>query len=227
MKLIFLGPPNSGKGTYAKRIAERTKTTYISSSGLFRDAADRGMEFGKKAMEYINLGRPVPNEMAIGVLIERLNQPDCANGFIFDTPYNADQAKEIDKNEKTKIDVAINVTVPEEILIRRGASRVACKKCGTTYNLLTVPPKKEGVCDKCDGELYQREDDKKEKIIIRLEEYRIRAGPLEEYYKNTNRLEEVKWDKELIPEGGTDVPIEDMIKQVMDILERLKSFQIK
>lgn len=222
MKIVFLGPPNSGKGTYAKRIAPTLGLTYISTSGLFFEAAEKGLEYGKKAVEYINKGYPVPNEISAGVIIERLSEPDCEKGYILDTPYNKEQAELIDKNEKTKVDVVINVVVPEEILIRRGTSRITCKNCKWIYNTLTLKPLTEGVCDKCGGELFQREDDKEEKIKIRLEEYKKRASPMEEYYKEQGKIEDIEWKHEMIPEGDIDIPIDTMLNKIIEILNKNK-----
>ena len=224
MKIVFLGPPNSGKGTYAKRVAPKLGLTYISTSGLFFEAAEKGLEYGKKAVEFINSGKPVPNEISAGVIIDRVTQPDCENGFILDTPYNKEQAELVDQNEKTKVDAVINIVVPEEVLKRRGTSRIICKECKQIYNKLSLKPKEEGKCDKCGGELFQREDDKEEKIKVRLEEYRNRAGPLEEYYKERGILINIEWKKEYIPEGDIDIPIEFMLEH---ILEKLKNLQNK
>lgn len=223
MKIVFLGPPNSGKGTYAKRVAPKLGLTYISTSGLFFEAAEKGFEYGKKAVEFINNGKPVPNEISAGVIIERLSQPDCKDGFILDTPYNKEQAELIDKNEKTKVDIVINVIVPEEVLIRRGTSRITCKNCKWIYNKLALPPKQEGICDKCGGELIQREDDKEEKIKIRLEEYRKRAGPLEQYYNNRGILVNIEWNQKNVPEGMIDVPVEIMLEKILEKLKNVKS----
>ncbi|NYZ79869.1 nucleoside monophosphate kinase [Candidatus Micrarchaeota archaeon] len=219
MNVAFLGPPNSGKGTYAKRVSKALGVPYVGSGDLFRKAYEDKTALGIKAHEYFGNGKPVPDELTINLLIQELKKAKNEKGFIFDTPYNANQAKAIDDDPQTRIDAAINVVVPDEILIRRGSSRVTCGKCGWIYNTLTLKPKQDGICDKCGGKLVQREDDKPDRIKVRLQEYKKRSGPMEEYYKKENKLKEVNWSKKLVPKGEIDIPIGVMLDKILSLLK--------
>jgi len=206
VRIVFLGPPGSGKGTYATRIAPELGIPHISSSGIFKDAEKAGLEMGKKAMEYIRQGKPVPDEIAIAAIIERLTQPDCKNGFIFDCPYNVYQAKKLDENPQTKIDLAVSFVWPKEILLEKLSARRVCENCyniynianiqreieGVKYNLPPISPKVEGICDKCGGKLVQRPDDRMEAVKVRFEEYQKRGQPLVDYYKERGILIEIR-----------------------------------
>ncbi|MCD6398560.1 MAG: nucleoside monophosphate kinase [Candidatus Aenigmarchaeota archaeon] len=217
--IVFLGPPGSGKGTRASRIAPKLGIPHIAVGQIFRDAISNKTPMGEKAKEYINEGKQVPNEISVGIILERLSQPDCKNGFILDSPYDKDQAEEIDKHKK--IDVAVYVNVPEKILIRRLSSRMVCSKCGAIYNIRTLKPKIEGICDKCGGRLYQRDDDKPEAVEKRIHVYKERITPLLEYYKNRGILIEAGFTVDEIPEGLEDMPADEMAEKT---LQKIKDF---
>ena len=192
MKLVFLGPPGSGKGTYASRIEDKRGWPQISTGQLLRDC--RGdPEYGKTIIEYQDSGKLVPDEIVMAVLKKRLSQDDCKNGFILDGfPRSLDQVEELEKI--TKIDLVINLVVPEEIVIFRLSNRRQCRKCAEIFSVASeaVKPKVEGVCDKCGGELYQRDDDKPEVIKKRLDTYHQNTAPLIDYYRNKGIIADVE-----------------------------------
>lgn len=204
-----MGPPGSGKGTYASRIAAKLKIPHISTGDILRGARD-DPKHGKTIREYQDKGLPVPDEIITKMILDRLSRPDTKNGFIFDTPYNVEQAKAIDKF--VKIDAVVNLAVSEDISIKRLASRRVCRKCGETYNLATkILPKKPGICDKCGGELYQRSDDSTEAVKERLRIYDGRAKPMLEYYREKGNLAEVECEI-------VDIPPEEMVDRIFDAL---------
>lgn len=222
MRLVFLGPPGSGKGTYASRVAPKLGIPHIGTGDIIRKAIAEKTPVGIEAEKYYNEGKPIPNEISTKAIIERISQPDCKDGFVLDSPYNREQAEAIDKI--AKIDIAINLSVSEDIIIERLSTRRVCKKCGAIYNIRTLKPKVDGICDKCGGELYQREDDKPETIKKRFEEYEKRVGPLIDYYKNRGILVEIGFTKNEIPEGYIDMPLEIMLSKIM---EAIKNFENK
>ncbi|HDD53243.1 MAG: adenylate kinase [Aquificota bacterium] len=186
MNIIMLGPPGAGKGTQAKMLVERLGIPQISTGDMLREAVKEGTELGKKAKEFMDAGKLVPDEVVIGIVKERLAQPDCEKGFILDGfPRTIPQAEALDKVLEElgkKIDYVINVAVPNEELITRLTGRRTCRQCGAMYHVVFNPPKEEGKCDKCGGELYQRDDDKEETIRQRLEVYEAQTAPLIDYY---------------------------------------------
>lgn len=217
MNIVFVGPPGSGKGTRASRVAPKLGIPHIAVGDIFREAIAKETPMGKKAKEYYDAGKPVPNEIATKIIIERLNQEDCKDGFILDSPYNREQAEEIDKNKK--IDIAIYLDIPEEILIKRLSTRRICKECGAVYNIKTLKPEKEGICDKCGGELYQRDDDKPKAIKKRIESFRKRIDPLLDYYKEREILLNAGFKKEEIPEGKEDLPLDMAVSRTIEKIE--------
>lgn len=217
MNLIFLGPPGAGKGTQAKRVAEKYGIPQISTGDMLREAVAKGTELGKKAKEYMDKGELVPDEVVIGIVKERLQQPDCEKGFILDGfPRTLAQAEALDEMLKEldkKIDAVINVAVPEEEVVKRITYRRTCKNCGAVYHLIYAPPKEDNKCDKCGGELYQRDDDKEETVRERYRVYRENTEPLIDYYRKKGILYDVDGTKD----------IEGVWKEIEAILEKIKS----
>jgi adenylate kinase len=182
MKLIFLGAPGAGKGTQAEVISEKLSIPTISTGNIIRAALKNGTEMGLKAKEFIEAGKLVPDDVVIGIIKERLAESDCANGFILDgfprTIPQAEMFTAICPDVKV-----VNFEIADEIVIKRLSTRRVCKACGANFNILTLPPKVEGVCDKCEGELFQRDDDKQESILHRMDVYREQTEPLINFYK--------------------------------------------
>lgn len=192
MKIIMLGAPGAGKGTQAKRIAAELSIPHISTGDIFRANIKAGTELGKKAKEYMDQGDLVPDEITIGMLIDRLKEEDCKNGYILDGfPRTIPQAKSLTEalNKLGEaIDYAIDVDVVDETIVGRMSGRRACVGCGATYHIVTIPPAVENVCDVCGGDLILREDDKPETVLKRLEVYHELTQPLVEYYKEQGIL---------------------------------------
>jgi adenylate kinase len=198
MKLIFLGPPGAGKGTYASRLTPILGIPHISTGDTVRDEIKAQTELGKTIREYSDKGELVPDEIIIRLLAKRLRKPEYERGFILDGfPRTIKQAEALD--EILKIDLVINVNVPDEIIIKRLSNRIVCKRCGTIYNKLTLKPKRDNICDECGGELYQREDDKLEVIQERLNVYRKKTEPLIEYYRKKDLLKNVHCNDLMTP----------------------------
>ncbi|MGQ9855597.1 MAG: adenylate kinase [Fervidobacterium sp.] len=192
MNLIFLGPPGAGKGTYAKRVVEKYSIPHISTGDIFREAIAKGTELGKKVQDIVNSGNLVPDELTNALVEERLQQPDCEKGFILDGyPRTLNQAQALD-NMLTKMGKtltgALYFEVDEETVVQRISTRRVCSKCGKVYNLITLPPKVEGICDDCGGQLIQRDDDKEDVVRGRFRVYIEKTSPLIEYYRNQNKL---------------------------------------
>ena len=198
MKLIISGPPGSGKGTRASRIAKALDLTHISTGDLFRKEITDGTELGKTAKKLIDQGQLVPDEITMNMLKNRLQQEDCSNGFILDgVPRTIKQAELL--KEITDIDHVLNLNVSNQIIIDRMTSRRTCKSCGSIFNVKTMPPKIEGKCDNCSSELIQREDEKPEVILQRLQVYDSQTKPLIEFYNQLDLLRNL---------DGT-IPVED------------------
>ena len=201
MKIIMLGAPGAGKGTQAKMIAEKFGIPHISTGDIFRANIKNGTELGKKAKEFMDKGQLVPDELTVEILLDRVANDDCKNGYVLDGfPRTIPQADVLDK-ELTKlgdkVDFAINVDVPDENIVRRMSGRRACLKCGATYHIEHIPPKTEGICDKCGSELVQRDDDKPETVQNRLSVYHEQTQPLIEYYEKKNILKSVDGTKDM------------------------------
>ncbi len=201
MKIIMLGAPGAGKGTQAKMIAEKFDIPHISTGDIFRANIKNGTELGKKAKEFMDKGQLVPDELTVEILLDRVANEDCKNGYVLDGfPRTIPQADVLDK-ELTKlgdkVDFAINVDVPDENIVRRMSGRRACLKCGATYHIEHIPPKTEGICDKCGSELVQRDDDKPETVQNRLSVYHEQTQPLIEYYDKKNILKTVDGTKDM------------------------------
>ena len=201
MKIIMLGAPGAGKGTQAKMIADKFNIPHISTGDIFRANIKNGTELGKKAKEFMDKGQLVPDELTVEILLDRVANDDCKNGYVLDGfPRTIPQADVLDK-ELTKlgdkVDFAINVDVPDENIVRRMSGRRACLKCGATYHIEHIPPKQEGICDKCGSELVQRDDDKPETVQNRLTVYHEQTQPLIEYYDKKNILKSVDGTKDM------------------------------
>ena len=192
MYLIFLGAPGAGKGTQAAVVSQRTKLAHIATGDLFREAVKKGTDLGKMAKSYMEKGELVPDEVTIKMVAERLKEPDCKTGCIFDGfPRTLDQAKALDKMftiQKKSVDKVIYIEVNEEALLKRLGGRWTCQKCGAVYHETASPPKQKGICDKCSGSLYQRADDNEKTIKERLKVYFVQTTPLLDYYKAGGKL---------------------------------------
>lgn len=201
MKIIMLGAPGAGKGTQAKRIADKYQIPHISTGDIFRANIKDGTELGKKAKEYIDRGLLVPDELTVDLVINRVKQEDCKNGYVLDGfPRTIPQAESLDgalHSIGENVDYAINVEVPDGVIIHRMEGRRACPKCGATYHLEYIPTKVEGICDRCQSELILREDDKPETVKKRLTIYHDQTQPLIDYYTNAKILVEVDGTQEI------------------------------
>ena len=195
MKIVLLGPPGSGKGTQAGMIAQKRGIAHIASGDLFREAANRGDDLGQQVKSYMDKGLLVPDEITIKMILQRIAEPDCQKGFMLDGfPRTLEQAKALDEallKRKESIDCVIYIKVSSEELVRRLSRRFICRKCQAPYHMVSSPPKVEGKCDKCGGELYQRSDDSAETIKKRLEVYFSETAPLIDYYKESGKLAEI------------------------------------
>ncbi len=188
MKLILLGAPGAGKGTQAEIICEKFGIPAISTGNILREAIKNGTEMGLKAKSYIDKGDLVPDDVVIGIIKDRLAQPDCAGGFILDGfPRTIPQAEALDKMG-IEIDCALSIEVADEKIMQRLSGRRVCADCGASYHLDYKRPEVEGVCDSCKGTLVQRKDDKPETIADRLSVYHSQTEPLKEYYKKAGKL---------------------------------------
>ena len=192
MKLIMLGAPGAGKGTQAKKIAEKYSIPHISTGDIFRANIKNGTELGKKAKTFMDQGLLVPDELVVDLVVDRVNQEDCKNGYVLDGfPRTIPQAEALDRalaEMGQKIDYAINVEVPDENIVNRMSGRRACVDCGATYHIVYAPTAKEGICDKCGAELILRDDDKPETVTKRLSVYHEQTRPLISFYADKHVL---------------------------------------
>ena len=195
LRVVFLGPPGSGKGTQASVISEELGIAHVATGDLFREAVKRGDELGRKAKSYMDQGLLVPDGITIEMLLERISKDDCASGYILDGfPRTLEQAKALDGALGAKgeaVDVVLYFRVPSDELVRRLSGRLICRSCQTPYHPVTSPPKVEGRCDQCGGELYQRADDSPETVRKRLEVYFAETATLIDYYKEAGKLTEI------------------------------------
>lgn len=200
MKIVMLGAPGAGKGTQAKMIAERYQIPHISTGDIFRMNIKNGTELGKEAKTYMDAGKLVPDELTVKILLDRVSNEDCKNGYVLDGfPRTIPQAEVLtDALNKLgdKIDYAINVDVPDENIVNRMGGRRSCPSCGQVYHVVHMPPKQEGVCDKCGAGLVQRDDDKPETVSQRLTVYHDQTQPLIEYYEKAGVLKNVDGTKD-------------------------------
>jgi adenylate kinase len=196
MRLVLLGAPGAGKGTQAKKLIGKYGIPQISTGDILRAAVAEGTPLGKEAKSYMDKGELVPDSVVLGLVEERLKQEDCKKGFILDGfPRNTAQAETLDgmlEKLGMPLTAAVSVDVPEADLMKRLTGRRTCKGCGQMYNVYFTPPAKEGVCDKCGGELYQRDDDREETIKKRLEVYNAQTAPLINYYGGKGILKNIE-----------------------------------
>ena len=188
MRIILLGPPGAGKGTQAAGIVEKYSIPHISTGDIFRKNIKEGTDLGRKAKEYIDQGLLVPDELTVGLVTDRITQADCKNGFMLDGfPRNVAQAGHLDAflhQVNISLDKVVNIEVDKSILVGRAVGRRICKSCGATYHVEFNPPKVEGVCNVCQGELYQRADDTEETVSKRIQVYLDETKPLVDYYSS-------------------------------------------
>ena len=201
MKIIMLGAPGAGKGTHAKKITEKFGIPAISTGDIFRANIKNRTELGKKAKEYMDAGNLVPDELVCDLVVDRLKQDDCKNGYILDGfPRTIPQAEALTaalaKNDDA-IDYALEIFIEDQAIIDRMSGRRVCKSCGATYHVVNIPPKTEGVCDECDGELIVRDDDAPETVKKRLDVYHEQTAPLIDYYKKQGILKVIDGSKGL------------------------------
>lgn len=201
MKLLIMGPPGAGKGTQAEVLVKELQITHISTGDMFRAAIKEGTEMGKKAKEYMDKGELVPDSVVVGMVKERLSQPDCAKGFLLDGfPRTVAQAESLDETLKTMgivLDGVINIAVPREKLMARLTGRRICRSCGASYHVIFNQPQVEGKCNSCGGELYQRSDDNEVAVGNRLDVYEAQTQPLIDYYAKQGLLKNINGDQEI------------------------------
>lgn len=212
MKLIMLGAPGAGKGTQAKMISDKYSIPHISTGDIFRANIKEGTELGKKAKTYMDQGLLVPDELVVDLVVDRVSKEDCEKGYVLDGfPRTIPQAEALDAALSSRgeaIDYAIDVDVPDENIVARMGGRRACVGCGATYHIVYAPTKKEGICDRCQGELILRDDDKPETVQKRLGVYHDQTQPLIDYYSEKGVLKTV---------DGT-VDMKDVFGAIIDIL---------
>jgi len=212
MKIIMLGAPGAGKGTQAKKIADKYGIPHISTGDIFRANIKNGTELGKKAKAYMDQGLLVPDDLTLELIMDRFREPDCADGYVLDglsrnIPRAEALIRALEANGDS-IDYAVNVEVPDENIISRMSGRRACLACGATYHIVHIPTKAEGICDRCGEKLVLRDDDKPETVQKRLDVYHSQTQPLIEYYTGQGKLAEV---------DGT-APMEDVFEAIVRIL---------
>lgn len=213
MKIIMLGAPGAGKGTHAKKITEKYGIPAISTGDIFRENIKNGTELGKKAKEYMDAGNLVPDELVCDLVVDRLKQDDCKEGYILDGfPRTIPQAEALTAalaKDNDAIDYALEIFLEDQAIIDRMSGRRVCKSCGATFHVVNIPPKKEGICDECEGELITRDDDVPETVKKRLNVYHEQTAPLIDYYKEQGILRVIDGLK------GLDT----CFKEICDILE--------
>ena len=211
MKIVMFGPPGSGKGTYASRLSVKFSIPHISTGDLVRDEVKNQTDMGKRINDFLTQGKLVPDTTICQLLQKRISQPDCAKGFILDGfPRTIAQAQELDKISNT--DLVINLDVPDEVIVDRLSTRLICRNCAAVYNERTLKPRKEGRCDRCDGELYKREDDRPQVIQERLEVYRKQTHPLLKYYQAKNLVRTVT-------NRQANAPPEKIVEGIIQIIQ--------
>jgi len=214
MKIVMLGAPGAGKGTQAQMIADKYHIPHVSTGDIFRANIKNGTELGMEAKKYMDQGLLVPDELTVKILLDRVAQEDCKDGYLLDGfPRTIPQAEVLDKalaELGDAIDCAVNVDVPDENIVKRMSGGRACLSCGSTYHIEHIPPKKEGVCDKCGNELVLRDDDKPETVLNRLEVYHKQTQPLIQFYEEKGVLKTVDGTK----------PMKEVFDSIVEILEK-------
>ena len=212
VKIIMLGAPGAGKGTQAKQIAAKYQIPHISTGDIFRANIKNGTELGKKAKEYMDQGLLVPDELTCDLVMDRIQQEDCANGFVLDGfPRTIPQAESLDaalEKINQTMDYAIDVDVPDSHIVSRMSGRRACLNCGATYHVVAIPPKQEGICDLCGKELVLRKDDAPETVQNRLRVFHAETEPLKDFYAKLGVLKLVEGNQ----------PIEDATRDILAAL---------
>lgn len=202
MKIIMLGAPGAGKGTQAKMIADKYQIPHISTGDIFRANIKNGTELGKEAKQYMDAGQLVPDELTVKLLLDRVANDDCKNGYVLDGfPRTIPQAQVLEdalNKLNEKIDYAVNVDVPDENIINRMSGRRACVACGATYHIVHIPTKVEGICDRCGEKLILRDDDKPETVKKRLDVYHAQTQPLIDFYTERKVLVTVDGTKDMM-----------------------------
>lgn len=210
----MLGAPGAGKGTQAQMIAGQYHIPHVSTGDIFRANIKNGTELGMEAKKYMDQGLLVPDELTVKILLGRVAEEDCKDGYLLDGfPRTIPQAEVLDKalaELGDAIDYAINVDVPDENIVKRMSGRRACLSCGSTYHMEHIPPKKEGVCDKCGNDLVLRDDDKPETVLNRLEVYHKQTQPLIQFYEEKGVLKTVDGTK----------PMKEVFDSIVEILEK-------
>ena len=213
LKLLLMGPPGAGKGTQAELLTERLNIPHISTGSMFRAAIKTESELGKQAKQFMDAGCLMPDEITVGIVRERLAEPDCRRGFLLDGfPRTIPQAEALDKilaALEFNLDAVLNIEVPTAKLAARLAGRRVCRKCGATYHVLSNKPQKDGVCDECSGELYQRSDDAFATVENRLNVYAKETAPLIAYYRNQGLCISINGDQ----------PIEAVLNDINQVLK--------
>jgi len=213
LKIVMLGAPGAGKGTQAIKICEKYGIPHISTGDIFRANIKEGTELGVKAKTYMDRGLLVPDELTTDLVVNRIQQPDCENGFVLDGfPRTIPQARcltEALKGFEDSLDYAIDVDVPDEHIVSRMSGRRTCPQCGATYHIVHAAPAREGICDTCGSELIQRPDDAEETVMKRLSVYHEQTQPLIEYYQNEGILRSVDGVK----------PLDEVFDSIISILE--------
>ncbi|MFC1646184.1 adenylate kinase [Candidatus Omnitrophota bacterium] len=198
MIIVLFGPPGAGKGTQAKLLSSCLKIPHVSTGDILRENVGKDTSLGKKAKSYMDKGELVPDELVTNMISDRVRKSDAKDGFVLDGyPRSIPQAQVLDKivrDIKSKIDLAICIETSEDVIVKRLSGRWLCKKCNRIYHITNMPPKKDNVCDDCDIELYQRQDDKKETVLNRLNVYLKQSTPVLDYYSRQNKLKRVNGD---------------------------------
>ncbi|MCQ2741714.1 MAG: adenylate kinase [Bacilli bacterium] len=216
LNIILMGPPGAGKGTQAVDIVDEFHIPHISTGDMFRENISKGTELGRKAKEIIDRGDLVPDDITVAMVKDRLSKDDCANGYLLDgfprTIPQAEALKALGEEIGRPVNTVIDISVPDQVLIERIAGRRVCPKCGASYNVNTMKPSVEGICDRCGAELIQRKDDNAESFAVRLKNYYESTQPLLDYYKKAGLLH---------PFNGVGNPA-DLKKEIIELLRGLE-----